>query len=164
MSSVAEQNYYENVTTGERADDAALVREVLDLTMALMRHMQGSFGRRIEASGVPASEVMTLWQLREMGEMPMRAVAECMLLDPSQVTALVDRLEARGYAERRPHPQDRRIKLVGLTPDGEHFLEELWDGLHEDVPPLAVLGTDDLVALRDILRRAGLPAGPATVR
>ncbi len=164
MSSFEKENYCENVTTGERADDAALVREVLDLTMALMRHMQGSFGRRIEASGVPASEVMTLWQLREMGEMPMRAVAECMLLDPSQVTALVDRLEARGYAERRPHPQDRRIKLVGLTHDGEHFLEELWDGLHEDVPPLAVLGTDDLVALRDILRRAGLPAGPATVR
>ena len=123
MSSFEGENYCENVTTRQRGDETALVREVLDLTMALMRHMQGSFGRRIQASGVPASEVMTLWQLREVGEMPMRAVAECMLLDPSQVTALVDRLEARGYAERRPHAQDRRVKLVGLTPDGERFLD-----------------------------------------
>ncbi len=159
MSSVENQNYCEEVTR-QRDDEEALVREVLDLTMALMRNMQGSFGRRIEASGVPASEVMTLWQLRENGEMPMRGVADCMLLDPSQVTALVDRLEARGYAERRPHPGDRRVKLVGLTAAGEGFLDELWAGLHQDVPPLAALGHDDLVALRDILRRAGL-AGAA---
>jgi DNA-binding MarR family transcriptional regulator len=164
LSSFKEKNYCEDVTTDERGDEGALVREVLDLTMALMRNMQGSFGRRIEASGVPASEVMTLWQLRELGEMPMRGIAECMLLDPSQVTALVDRLEVRGYAERRPHSQDRRVKLVGLTPEGEHFLDELWAGLHEDVPPLAALEHDDLVALRDILRRAGLAAGPTVVR
>jgi DNA-binding MarR family transcriptional regulator len=161
LSSFEEENYCGNVTTGERGDQQALTREVLDLVMALMRSMQGSFERRVGASGVPAPEVMTLWQLREIGEMPMRGVADCMHLDPSQVTALVDRLEARGYAERRPHLQDRRVKLVGLTPGGERFLDELLAGLHDDVPPLAALGTDDLVALRDILRRSGLATGPA---
>ena len=134
--------------------DAVLVREVLDLTMGLMRAMQGHFHERVEASGVPAPEVMALWRLRESGQMPMRAVAACMHMDPSQVTSLVDRLERRGYAERRPNAEDRRVKLVALTPQGEGFLDDLWSRLHEDAPGLSSLGHDDLTSLRRILRTA----------
>ncbi len=140
--------------------DEALVREVLDLTMALMRDMQGHFQERVQSSGVPAPEVMALWRLREEGAMPMRAMAHCLHVDPSQVTQLVDRLERRGYAERRPHPDDRRVKLVALTPDGDTFLDRLWGRLHEDAPGLASLGHEDLVALRTILRKADLGPRP----
>jgi DNA-binding MarR family transcriptional regulator len=138
--------------------------------MGLMRSMEGHFHARVESSGVPPGEVMALWRLREGGAMPMGAMASCMHLDPSQVTLLVDRLERRGYAERRPHPQDRRVKLVGLTPDGETFLDELWSSLHEDAPGLARLGRADLLALRRILRKAGMgepaaqPAGRVPAR
>ncbi len=156
MSSVEQENYSEDVATGERGDKTALAREVLDLTMALMRSMQRHFTLRVEASGVPAPEVMALWRLREEGPMPMRGMASCMGIDPSQVTLLVDRLERRGYAERRPHPDDRRVKLVALTPQGESFLAELWGRMHEDAPALRSLGRSDLLALRRVLRKAGL--------
>ena len=139
---------------GTRESDEMLVREVLDLTMGLMRTMQGHFHLRVEASGVPAPEVMALWQLRESGQMPMRAVAACMHMDPSQVTSLVDRLEQRGYAERRPSLEDRRVKLVALTRQGELFLDELWSRLHEDAPGLSSLSREDLASLRRILRAA----------
>lgn len=148
--------------------DTALVQEVLGLTMALMREMQAHFSRRVEAAGVPMVEVMALWRLREDGAMPMRSMADCLHVDPSQVTALVDRLEERGYAERRPHPDDRRIKLVGLTDPGTQFLAELWGDLHQDAPGLAALDRADLVELRRILRAAGLGEGgqsrPAAAR
>lgn len=39
-------------------------------------------------------------------------------LSSGAVTALVDRLEKAGYAERHPNPQDRRSSVVRLRPSG----------------------------------------------
>jgi DNA-binding MarR family transcriptional regulator len=43
-------------------------------------------------------------------------------VDPSTMVALLDGLEARGLAERRAHPDDRRKRAVHLTRDGEKIL------------------------------------------
>jgi len=48
----------------------------------------------------------------------MRELAERLKSDPSNVTGLIDRLEARGLVERRADPNDRRIKGLALTPAG----------------------------------------------
>src|SRR3954447_11490202 len=45
-------------------------------------------------------------------------------VDPSTMVATLDALEARGLAERRPHPEDRRKRAVYLTPAGEEALRE----------------------------------------
>lgn len=38
------------------------------------------------------------------------------------MVAIVDELESRGLVERRPHPSDRRIRAVYLTPKGRKLL------------------------------------------
>jgi DNA-binding MarR family transcriptional regulator len=38
---------------------------------------------------------------------------------------LVDELEKRGYVERRPHPTDRRSRLISLTPRGRRCIERV---------------------------------------
>jgi DNA-binding MarR family transcriptional regulator len=38
------------------------------------------------------------------------------------MVAIVDELEERGLVERRPHPSDRRIRAVYLTPPGRKLL------------------------------------------
>src|SRR6266705_1814407 len=38
--------------------------------------------------------------------------------DASNVTGIVDRLEARGLVERRPSPRDRRVKALVVTDRG----------------------------------------------
>ena len=38
--------------------------------------------------------------------------------DPPYVTLMVDDLQKRGLVRRKPHPTDRRAKLVELTPSG----------------------------------------------
>jgi DNA-binding MarR family transcriptional regulator len=43
-------------------------------------------------------------------------------VDPSTMVALLDGLEARGLAERRAHPDDRRKRAVHLTPKGQKLL------------------------------------------
>ena len=49
---------------------------------------------------------------------PMSRLAEVLSCDASNVTGLVDRLEARGLLARRPSPGDRRVKVLALTPPG----------------------------------------------
>ena len=39
------------------------------------------------------------------------------------MTRIIERLEARGFLRRDPHPDDRRQVLVSRTADGDHFVE-----------------------------------------
>jgi DNA-binding MarR family transcriptional regulator len=41
------------------------------------------------------------------------------------VTGLLDTLETRGLAQRRPHPEDRRSTLVEITGEGRRLLKRL---------------------------------------
>src|SRR5436190_14762321 len=45
------------------------------------------------------------------------------LIDPSSMVGVIDELEERGLAERRPHPSDRRKHAVHLTAKGRKTLE-----------------------------------------
>ena len=49
---------------------------------------------------------------------PMGRLADTLACDRSNVTGLVDRLEARGLIERQPSAADRRVKVLVLTPAG----------------------------------------------
>ncbi|MCA1727455.1 MAG: MarR family winged helix-turn-helix transcriptional regulator [Actinobacteria bacterium] len=44
-------------------------------------------------------------------------------MTPQAMGELVDDLESLGYVRRRPHPDDRRAKLVVLTPKGRRCVE-----------------------------------------
>jgi DNA-binding MarR family transcriptional regulator len=57
--------------------------------------------------------------------LPMRRLAETLGCDASNVTGLVDRLEARGLVQRRPSSEDRRVKELQLTPAGSRLRAEL---------------------------------------
>jgi DNA-binding MarR family transcriptional regulator len=48
----------------------------------------------------------------------MRAFAEELSCDPSNVTGLVDRAERLGLVERVPDPSDRRVRILKLTTKG----------------------------------------------
>ena len=84
---------------------------------------------------------------------PMGAMAEGLRCDASQVTWLVDRLEERGFVERRSLATDRRVKTVALTDDGAAFRARVLEHLYE--PPEALLSLDaaSLESLREHLER-----------
>ncbi len=50
-----------------------------------------------------------------------RRLAELLVVDRSNVTGLVDRMEAAGWVERRDDPADRRVYRVALTPAGRRL-------------------------------------------
>ena len=51
-----------------------------------------------------------------------QALAKHIAGSPTMITQMVDEVEARGLAERRPNPADRRSYLVTLTPEGKRKL------------------------------------------
>src|SRR5437667_9076539 len=53
--------------------------------------------------------------------LPMGRLADTLGCDASNVTGLVDRLEARGLVRRRPSAYDRRVKVLLLTPAGSRL-------------------------------------------
>lgn len=81
-------------------------------------------------------------------------------VDPSTMVATLDALEARGLAERRPHPDDRRKRSVYLTPAGEQMLREgrkLAAAIGKEV--FAPLTADERKQLHSLLRKlSGLDA------
>ena len=61
-------------------------------------------------------------RLIEPGEgVPMGRLARGLACDASNVTGIVDRLEARGLIERRPGAGDRRVKVLVVTREGERL-------------------------------------------
>ncbi|MEU8981137.1 MarR family transcriptional regulator [Streptomyces sp. NPDC048309] len=94
-----------------------------------------------------------LLSLLSLEPLPMRRLAQQLKCEPSNVTGIVDRLEARGLVERRPDPADRRVKLAAATSEGLAVARGLRDSLNFAREPLAGLSKDERLTLRDLLRR-----------
>jgi DNA-binding MarR family transcriptional regulator len=84
---------------------------------------------------------------------PMRRLADALACDASNVTGLVDRLESRGLVERRPSPDDRRVRVLALTPEGARLRAVLHRRLTNPPDPLQRLSAADRRALVAILER-----------
>jgi DNA-binding MarR family transcriptional regulator len=67
---------------------------------------------------------------------PMGRLAETLACDASNVTGLVDRLESRGLVRRRPSAEDRRMKVLDLTPTGSRLRAQLINRM--TAPPVLI--------------------------
>ena len=83
----------------------------------------------------------------------MRSLANEWRCDASNATWIVDRLERAGLAERRSLPEDRRVKLVVLTPKGIRTKAELMEAFYTTPPELLELDNAELEALERLLNR-----------
>jgi DNA-binding MarR family transcriptional regulator len=91
--------------------------------------------------------------------MPMRELAALLVVDPPNLTPLVDDLERAGLVERQAHPSDRRIKLVAATADGRALARRADEILERPPVGLMELPDDDLETLVRILSRVTDPVG-----
>jgi|SRR5215203_2506145 len=93
--------------------------------------------------------------LRMLGEpRTMSEVAEALHCDNSNVTGIVDSLEEKGLARRRPSESDRRVKLIELTPEGRRVHKRLAEAFATPPEWMSTLSEKDRKALRDLLQRA----------
>ena len=86
--------------------------------------------------------------------LPMRELAQALACDNSNVTGIVDRLEARGLVERRASTDDRRVKMLVVTEAGKDLRRRVKARMEEPPEALKRLTPEGQVLLRDLLRKA----------
>jgi DNA-binding MarR family transcriptional regulator len=82
--------------------------------------------RDLVAAELPilAAHDMSMWGyvvLSALDRSPVRtqaALAEAIGADKTRIIGTLDELQQRGYIERRPDPDDRRVRLLEITPAG----------------------------------------------
>ncbi|MEU5240292.1 MarR family winged helix-turn-helix transcriptional regulator [Streptomyces lydicus] len=133
-----------------RAD--SLTVEVVDLigTVVVRYHEEYEHAAAEHSLTGAQARVLTLLSVEPL---PMRKVAERLKCEPSNITGIVDRLEARGLVERRPDPADRRVKLAAPTAEGARTAEALRTSLHFAREPLGKLTAAERTLLKELLQR-----------
>jgi DNA-binding MarR family transcriptional regulator len=109
-----------------------------------------------EALGISFSRARALRRLARQ-PMSMRELAAALGIDPANTTVVVDDLEALKLARRRPHPTDRRAKVVEATRKGKEMARRADAILGTPPSALSALSADDLEALRRMLKSVTAP-------
>jgi DNA-binding MarR family transcriptional regulator len=92
-----------------------------------------------------------LFHASEAG-VPFSTICHEMLADNSNLTRMVDRLEARGLLRRAPDSSDRRVTLVQLTPAGKALIDILRPRHRVYVEErMSALSPEQLAAFHDAL-------------
>lgn len=90
---------------------------------------------------------------------PMSSLAEALSCDAANITAVVDKLEARDLVKRSAS-SDRRVRLIETTAPGAALRAEMLARMREPMPWITVLSREDQRLLRDLLRKGLAGARP----
>jgi DNA-binding MarR family transcriptional regulator len=106
------------------------------LMIKLGRITMHRFTEALEPYGIRPRHVAALIELRDSGELTQQSLCGQLHLDPTNVVAILNQLEQRGYATRRRDPEDRRRHLVEVSKKGIALIEkvsEVMDGVEDDL-------------------------------
>jgi DNA-binding MarR family transcriptional regulator len=110
--------------------DAEELAEFATALYQLVETLRGEHEEAAASAGLTAPQAMILMLLAE--PMSMRQFAERMGCDASNITGIVDRLEAKSLVVRSADAADRRVKRIARTPTGDaavsRFRKELVRG------------------------------------
>ena len=97
-----------------------LIFRILSASRELQARLEGA----LDEIGLSMGKAGVLKTLAKVGKpVPLSELAECNKCVRSNVTQLVDRLEADGLVRRIADPDDRRVTLASLTPEGMKAFE-----------------------------------------
>ncbi|MDK3018536.1 MarR family winged helix-turn-helix transcriptional regulator [Pseudodonghicola flavimaris] len=90
--------------------------------------------------------------LEQTGPISMSELASHVLVEPANLTKIIDRMTSQGFVMRLPDQNDRRRVLVTLAPAGKQKNSQLADVAKEhEVFVKEMLGAEDVEAIRNLL-------------
>jgi len=105
--------------------DAGADESLSEAFRSVARRLRETSHQALAPWDITPSAFRALRVLGRDGAMRLSELSEQLHIAPRSVTEVVDALEARGLAERRPDPADRRATLVGLTGQGARVLDAI---------------------------------------
>ncbi len=117
---------------------------------------------RMTAEGLCLSDFMALEVLLHKGPMTMSAIGEKILLANASMTSAIDRLAERGFVTRNESKEDRRIRIVELTTEGQKFISEMFKRHEQDLEfVMSEVSATERTQLRRALKKIGMAAKAA---
>jgi DNA-binding MarR family transcriptional regulator len=141
----------------EHADHMAAVTSVMRVQQLLLSRVEDT----LQPYGLTfaAYEALQLLAFTRTGSLPMGKMGERLMVHPASVTNAIRRLEQRGLVERHPSPDDRRIVLATITPDGRALARLATNALNQSAFGLPDLTPDQAAEITSMLRAVRVLAG-----
>lgn len=119
-------------------------------------HAASQFAERIKVIDLAPADAGILRLLRVAAGLSQQELAGRLGIHPSRLVAMLDNLEKRGFVERRPNPNDRRLYSLHLTVSGEEILGKIGKVAREHQEALlAALNQEERQTLGSLLLRIG---------
>ncbi len=99
------------------------------------RLLRTVFERRVRAIGLTRAQWVVIARLHKRPGLSQSEVADILEIEKASAGRLIDRMEAKGWLERRPDPADRRVNRLQLTAEAERLHGLIW--------PIAEATVDD---------------------
>jgi DNA-binding MarR family transcriptional regulator len=139
------------------SDAMAVATSVMRVQQLLLARIEGAL-RPLKLT-FARYEALVLLCFSRNGSLPMSKMGERLMVHPTSITNIVDRLQTQGFIRREPHPTDRRTTLVAVTDTGREVVELGTEALVAVRFALDGLGPEQLASLYDLLRDVRAHAG-----
>src|SRR5258705_7909184 len=128
---------------------------MMKATQAISRYALAN----LEESGLGDSDFRVLEVLLHKGPLPVNVVGPKVNLTPGSISVAVERLVAKGLVSRAESPQDRRVRIVTLTPRGKSVITPIFRAHVATMERVfAGLSHEEMRQLEQHLKHIGLQA------
>ncbi len=124
--------------------------------MKAMRALTRYAAAGIEETGLGVSDFAVLEALLHKGPLPVNTIGPIVDLTPGSISIAVDRLFAKGLVSRVESAEDRRVRIVALTPRGKSLIDSAFrkhSGQMNSV--FSELSPEELRGLETALKKVG---------
>jgi MarR family transcriptional regulator, 2-MHQ and catechol-resistance regulon repressor len=124
--------------------------------MKAMRALTRYAAAGIEETGLGLSDFGVLEVLLNKGPLPVNTIGSIVDLTPGSISIAVDRLFAKGLVTRVESTEDRRVRIIALTPRGKDLIVPAFrkhSGQMKRV--LSALSVEELRSLEVALKKLG---------
>ena len=124
--------------------------------MKAMRALTKYAAAGIEETGLGLSDFGVLEVLLHKGPLPVNTIGPIVDLTPGSISIAVDRLFAKGLVSRVESAEDRRVRIVALTPQGKALIDSAFrkhSGQMKRV--FSELSPEELRGLETMLKKVG---------
>jgi len=114
-------------------------------------------------SGLCLSDFAALEVLLHKGHLTISEIQAKVPLASGSMTAAVDRIEKKGFIVRKTTPEDRRARLLELTPAGKRVVESAFKKHAQDLEAvMSVLSEEEKRQMYALVKKLGLFAAESS--
>jgi MarR family 2-MHQ and catechol resistance regulon transcriptional repressor len=110
----------------------------------------------LEETGIDDTDFRILEALLNKGPLPVNTIGPRVYLTPGSISVAIDRLLDRGLVSRVESPEDRRVRIVSLTPKGKESIGPIFRKHSAEIRNVfADVSPKELRALETTLKKVG---------